>query len=168
MASGKKIAAGTDFVKMAGTRGLIGGSALDEGQRKELRDLLVELDSRKELDRMGERERLIERNRHAYEFQDLKQRIILPIMREFMAKLESKGHLTRLRETDHGKVRFDVQLQSTAAKRGAIELVLHSEPDKVRVDYAWGWKLEQEIYPLAKVDAKLVTERVLHLLRGLI
>jgi hypothetical protein len=143
-------------------------ATVDDSQRKELRNLLGELESRKELDRMSERERLIERNRHAYQFQELKKTIILPIMREFMANLEKSGHQTRLRETSHGKVRFDVQLQSAAVKRGALELVLHSEPDKVRVDYAWGWKLEQEIYPLDKVDAKLVAERVLHLLRGLI
>ena len=130
--------------------------------------MLGELDSRKELDRMGERERLIERNRQAYRFQELKKTTILPILREFMTNLEKGGHQTRLRETGQGKVRFDVQLQSAAVKRGALELVLHSEPGQVRVDYAWGWKLEQEIYPLEQVDAKLVAERILHLLRGLL
>jgi hypothetical protein len=128
----------------------------------------VDLESQKELDRALERQRSLERNRHAYDFQEIRQRVILPVLREFMIDLERGGHFTRLRATSREKLRLDVQIQSAPPKRGALELVLHTEPSKVRVAYSWGWKIEQELYPLAEIDSKLVAERVLYFLRGLL
>jgi hypothetical protein len=141
---------------------------MDDGKRKELRDLLGTVESAKELDRAAQRERLIERNRHAYRFQELKRAVIVPTLREFMIDLERKGHLTRLRDAAQEKTRLDVQIQAAKARRGAVEFALHSEPGTLRIDYSWGWRLEQEVYPLDQVAPAFVADRVLHLLRGLL
>jgi hypothetical protein len=140
---------------------------VDETQRKNLRNLLGELSSRREHDRNVERDRALERHRHVDRFTDLKRQVLVPILREFMIDLERSGHLTRLRTSAREKVRLDVQLQTAPPQRGALELALHSDPSSLRIDYAWGWRVAQEVIPLDQVDEKLLADRVLHFLRGL-
>jgi hypothetical protein len=142
---------------------------LADDKRKELQKLLDVLEGQKELERSGQRERLIEKNRSVYRFREIKKTVILPALRQCMADLESKGHFTRLRQPSADKVRLDVQIHAAAAKRGAVEIALHaSEPDKVRVDYGWGWKVEHEVYALDQVEGAFVTDRVLYLVKGLL
>ncbi len=141
---------------------------MDERKRKELGRLLTAIESRHQLDRMAARERSIERSRAALRFQELKRAVLLPTLREFMADLNQRGHLTRLREQSRDRVRLDVQIQSQAALRGAIEFALaDADVAKVQVAYGWGWKLEQEVYALDQLDPGFVADRVLYLLKGL-
>jgi hypothetical protein len=142
---------------------------MDSGKRRELGRLLTELESQSQLDRLATRERGLARSRAVIRFQELKRDVILPTLREFMADLSQRGHQTRLREPSRERVRLDVQLQSRAAQRGAIEFGLHeSDVGKLRVDYGWGWQRQQEVYPLERVESGFVADRVLHLLRGLV
>src|SRR5207302_1116194 len=46
--------------------------------------------------------------------------------------------------------------------------LIDDQPDKLRVDYLWGWKREQEVFPVDRLGDSFVADRVLHLLRGLI
>ncbi len=130
--------------------------------------LLGTIDSRRELDRFDERERRIQRNRHAYRFEELMRTVVVPTLRACMLDLDRKGHFTRLRELSSRRIRLDLELQLGAAKRGALELALIEEqPDKLRVDYIWGWRREQEVFRIDQLEASFVTDRVLHLVRGL-
>lgn len=138
-------------------------------KRRELQKLLGTLDSEVEQDRSLERERVIERNRHAYRFRDLKKSDVLPALREVMLDLERKGHLTRLTEKSPDRVRLDIQLQGRGVRRGAIEIALHdSEPGKFQVTYASGWDQAQEAYPLDQLGRDFVAERLLRLLKKLV
>jgi hypothetical protein len=142
---------------------------LDDGKRKEFRKLLSTLEAERELGQFEERERLLERNRQVYTFLDLKKEVILPTLRSLMVEIDRKGHLTRLWEKTPEKVRFDVQIQTREPKRGAIELSLHSQEGKLKVDYGWSsGDIEHEVYPLDAIDPGFVTDRLMHLLRGLL
>jgi len=142
---------------------------LDEDKRRELQTLLGTIDSRRELDRFGERERRIESNRQVYRFEELMRAVVVPTLRVCMLDLDRKGHFTRLRELSPRRARLDLQIQLGAPKRGALELALIDEqPDRLRVDYIWGWKREQEVFPVSQVGDAFVTDRVLHLVRGLV
>ena len=142
---------------------------MDEGKRRELQLLLGMIDSRRELDRYGERERRIENNRHVYRFEELMRSVVVPTLRVCMLDLDRKGHFTRLRTLSARRARLDLEIQIGAARRGALELALiEEEPDKLRVDYLWGWKREQEVFPVDQLGDSFVADRVLHLLRGLI
>ena len=142
---------------------------LDDHKRREFRNLLSTLDVDREQSRLRERERKIERNRYVYRFEELTREVILPTLRELMLDLEKKGHLTRLTRKAADRLRFDVQIETGTARRGALEIGVHpAEPGKVKVDYAWGWKQgEPEVYPLEEIDAGLVAGFVLKLLKGL-
>jgi hypothetical protein len=142
---------------------------LDDGKIKEFRKLLTTLEANAEQDQLGERDRLLERNRHVYRFQDLKKEVILPTLRALMVDLDRKGHLTRLWEKTSDNVRFDVQIQTREPKRGAIEISLHPTEPRLKVEYGWSsGAREQETYPLETIAAAFVTERMMHLLRGLL
>jgi hypothetical protein len=142
---------------------------LEDGKIKEFRRLLTTLEANDEQDQLGERDRLLERNRQVYRFLDLKKEVILPSLRALMVDLDRKGHLTRLYEKTAEKVRFDVQIQTRVPKRGAIEISLHPSEPKIKVDYGWtSGARESEIYPLEAIEGAFVTERMMHLLRGLI
>ncbi len=142
---------------------------MDEGRRRELQRLLGMIDSRQELDRNLERDRRIERHRHVYRFEELMRSVVVPTLRACMLDLDRKGHFTRLRELSPRRARLDMQIQLGAPRRGALELALIEEqPDQVRVDYIWGWKREQEVFPVSQVGDAFVTDRVLHLVRGLV
>jgi hypothetical protein len=140
---------------------------LEDG-KKEFRRLLTTIEANAEQDQLGERDRLLERNRQVYRFQDLKKDVILPTLRSLMVDLDRKGHLTRLYEKTPEKIRFDVQIQTRAPKRGAIEISLHSTEPKVKIDYGWSTGARDfELYGLEEVTRAFVTERMMHLMRGL-
>jgi hypothetical protein len=142
---------------------------LEDGKIKEFRRLLTTLEANDEQDQLGERDRLLERNRVVYRFLDLKKEVILPTLRTLMKDLDRKGHLTRLYEKTPEKVRFDVQIQTRVPRRGAIEISLHPEEPKVKVEYGWGTgDRESELYRLEDVQGAFVADRMMHLLRGLI
>lgn len=142
---------------------------LEDGKIKEFRKLLTTLESNAEQDQLSERDRLLERNRQVYRFQDLKKEIILPTLRALMVDLDRKGHLTRLWEKTPEKLRFDVQIQTRVPKRGAIEISLHPSEPKLKVEYGWSsGAREEEIYGMEKIEAAFVTDRLMHLLRGLL
>jgi hypothetical protein len=142
---------------------------LEDGKIKEFRRLLTTLEANDEQDQLGERDRLLERNRQVYRFLGLKKDVILPTLRALMVDLDRKGHLTRLYEKTPEKVRFDVQIQTRVPKRGAIEISLHPSEPKVKVDYGWSTGgRESELYPLEDIQGAFVTDRMMHLLRGLI
>jgi hypothetical protein len=142
---------------------------LEDGKIKEFRQLLTTLESNAEQDQLGERDRLLERNRQVYRFQEIKKDVILPTLRALMVDLDRKGHLTRLWEKTPEKLRFDVQIQTRVPKRGAIEISLHPSEPKLKVEYGWNsGAREQETYPMEKIEAAFVTERMMHLLRGLL
>ncbi|MBV8199584.1 MAG: hypothetical protein JOZ15_03065 [Acidobacteria bacterium] len=142
---------------------------MDEEKRRELQLLLGMIDTRRELDRYDERERLIESNRQVYRFEELMRSVVVPTLRACMLDLDRKGHFTRLRELSPRRARLDLQVQLGAPKRGALELALIDEkPDQLRVDYIWGWKREQEVFAVDQLGDAFVTDRVLHLLRGLL
>lgn len=142
---------------------------MEDRKRKEFRHLLATLEVDKERDQLGERERLLERNRVVYRFLEVKKEVILPTLRALMTDLDRKGHLTRLLEKTPEKVRFDVQLQTRVPKRGAIELSLHPSEAKLKVAYGWSsGDVEHEVYPLEEIEAGFVTDRLMHLLRGLL
>jgi hypothetical protein len=145
---------------------------LEDGKRKELSRVLGGLEALKELDRLSERDQMLQKNRYAYRFQELKKAVILPTLREFMVDLDRKGHLTRLWEKSAEKVRLDVQIQTRMPKRGAIEFSLSkSDPSKLRVDYGWATgdaRFHEELYGLERVEAGFVADRILHLLKGLL
>ena len=141
---------------------------MDEDKRRELQALLGTIDSRRELERFDERERRIQSNRHAYRFEELMRTVVVPTLRACMLDLDRKGHFTRLRELSPRRTRLELELQLGAPKRGALELALIEEqPDKLRVDYMWGWRREQEVFPVDLLGDSFVTDRVLHLVRGL-
>ena len=142
---------------------------MDEEKRQEFQRLLGTIDSQRELDRYDERERRIERNRQIYRFEELMRAVVVPTLRACMLDLDRKGHLTRLREVSPRRARLDLQIQLAPPKRGALELALIDDrPDQLRVDYSWGWKREQEVFPVAAIGDAFVTDRVMHLLRGLV
>jgi hypothetical protein len=142
---------------------------LEDGKIKEFRRLLTTLEANDEQDQLGERDRLLERNRQVYRFLGLKKDVILPTLRALMVDLDRKGHLTRLYEKTPEKVRFDVQIQTRVPKRGAIEISLHPSEPKLKVDYGWSTGgRESELYPLEDIQGAFVTDRMMHLLRGLI
>jgi hypothetical protein len=145
------------------------GDRLNDEKRRELDLLLGTIESQRELDRFGERERRIEANRQVYRFEELMRSVVVPALRACMLDLDRKGHFTRLRALSPRRARLDLQLQVGAVKRGALELALIDEqPDKLRVDYLWGWKREQEVFPVDRLGDSFVADHVLHLLRGLI
>jgi len=141
---------------------------LDDVKRKELKKVLGSLESQREIDRFAERERAIERNRHIYRFQEIKRSVILPTLREFMIDLERQGHLTRIQERTSERVRFDVQIQSSEPRRGALEIFhQRTDPEKVRLRYGWGLaETVQEEADLTQIDAAFIAERMLQLLKG--
>jgi hypothetical protein len=142
---------------------------LNDEKRRELDLLLGTIDSQRQLDRYGERERRIEANRQVYRFEQLMRSVVVPTLRICMLDLDRKGHFTRLRTLSARRARLDLEIQIGAARRGALELALiDDQPDKLRVDYLWGWKREQEVYAVDEVGDSFVADRVLHLLRGLI
>ena len=142
---------------------------MDDDKRKELQDLLGSIDSRRELDRSGERLRRIEQNRQLYRFEELMRTVVVPTLRSCMLDLDRKGHFTRLRELSPRRARLDLHIQMGTEKRGALELALIDEqPDKLRIDYHWGWKREQQVFQVDGLNDTFVTERVLHLLRGVV
>jgi hypothetical protein len=142
---------------------------LEDGKIKEFRQLLTTLEVNAEQDQLGERDRLLERNRQVYRFQEIKKEIILPTLRALMVDLDRKGHLTRLWEKTPEKLRFDVQIQTRVPKRGAIEISLHPSEPKLKVEYGWSsGTREEEIYGMEKIEAAFVTDRMMHLLRGLL
>ena len=142
---------------------------MEDGKIKEFRQLLTTLESNAEQDQLGERDRLLERNRQVYRFQEIKKEIILPTLRALMVDLDRKGHLTRLWEKTPEKLRFDVQIQTRVPKRGAIEISLHPSEPKLKVEYGWhSGAREEEIYGMEQIEAAFVTERLMHLLRGLL
>lgn len=142
---------------------------MEEGKIKEFRKLLTTIEANAEQDQLGERDRLLERNRQVYRFLALKKEVVLPTLRALMVDLDRKGHLTRLYEKTPERVRFDVQIQTRVPKRGAIEISLHPEEPKVKVDYGWSTGArESELYPLEEIQGAFVTDRMMHLLRGLI
>jgi hypothetical protein len=142
---------------------------LDEEKRRELDRLLGAIDSRRELDRSGERERRIERNRQVYRFEELMRSVVVPTLRLCMLDLDRRGHFTRLRALSPQRARLDVHIHLAAATGGALEVALIEEqPDKLRIDYAWGWRREQEVFPVSELGETFVADRVLHLLRGLV
>lgn len=142
---------------------------MEEKKRKEFRTLLTELEIEKERAQLGERDVLLERNRQVYRFLEVKKEVILPTLRALMVDLDRKGHLTRLWEKTPEKVRFDVQIQTRVPKRGAIEMSLHPSEATLLVDYGWSsGTTEKETYPLDEIEAGFVTDRLMHLLRGLI
>jgi hypothetical protein len=142
---------------------------LEDGKIKEFRKLLTTLEANDEQDQLGERDRLLERNRVVYRFLDLKKAVILTTLRTLMKDLDRKGHLTRLYEKTPERVRFDVQIQTRVPKRGAIEISLHPSEPKVKIDYGWNTGgRESELYPLEEVQGAFVADRVMYLLRGLI
>jgi len=142
---------------------------LEEKKRKEFRKLLATLETEKELGQFDERERLLARNRQVYRFLEIKKEVILPTLRILMLDLDRKGHLTKLWEKTPQKIRLDVQIQTRVPKRGAIELSLHPKEAKLKVDYGWSsGSAEHEIYPLEGIEAGFVTDRLMHLLRGLL
>jgi hypothetical protein len=142
---------------------------LNDEKRRELQRLLGAIETRRELDRYDERERRIEKNRHIYRFEELMRSVVVPTLRVCMIDLDRKGHFTRLRELSPRRARLDLQIQLGAQKRGALELALiDEEPDRLRVDYIWGWKREQEVFEVNQLGDAFVTDRVLHLVRGLV
>ena len=142
---------------------------MEEGKIKEFRKLLTTLEANDEQDQLGERDRLLERNRQVYRFLSLKKEVVLPTLRALMVDLDRKGHLTRLYEKTPEKVRFDVQIQTRVPKRGAIEISLHPSEPKVKVEYGWSTGArESELYPLEEVQGAFVADRMMHLLRGLL
>jgi hypothetical protein len=142
---------------------------LNDEKRRELDLLLGTIDSHRELDRSVERGRRIEKNRQVYRFEELMRSVVVPTLRICMLDLDRKGHFTRLRELSPRRARLDLQIHFGAVKRGALELALiEDQPDKLRVDYLWGWKREQEVFPVSRLGDSFVADRVLHLLRGLI
>jgi hypothetical protein len=142
---------------------------LEDGKIKEFRQLLTTLESNAEQDQLGERDRLLERNRQVYRFQEIKKEIILPTLRALMVDFDRKGHLTRLWEKTPEKLRFDLQIQTRVPKRGAIEISLHPSEPKLKVEYGWSsGAREEETYGMEKIEAAFVTDRMMHLLRGLI
>jgi hypothetical protein len=142
---------------------------LEDGKIKEFRKLLTTIEANAEQDQLGERDRLLERNRVVYRFLGLKKEVILPTLRTLMVDLDRKGHLTRLYEKTPEKVRFDVQIQTRVPKRGAIEISLHPSEPKVKVEYGWSTGArESELHPLENVQGAFVADRMMHLLRGLI
>ena len=142
---------------------------LEDGKRKEFRRLLTTLEANKETDQLGERDRALERARQVYRFQDIKKTMILPTLREMMVDLDRKGHLTRLQEKTPEKVRFDVQIQARDPKRGAIEISLHPTEGKLKILYAWSTgKTHEEELPLLEVEAGVVADRFMFLLKGLL
>ncbi|HEY2290710.1 MAG TPA: hypothetical protein VGM86_08415 [Thermoanaerobaculia bacterium] len=142
---------------------------MEDGKIKEFRKLLTTLEANDEQDQLGERDRLLERNRVVYRFLDLKKAVILTTLRTLMKDLDRKGHLTRLYEKTPERVRFDVQIQTRVPKRGAIEISLHPSEPKVKIDYGWNTGgRESELYPLEEVQGAFVADRVMYLLRGLI
>ena len=142
---------------------------MNDEKRRELDLLLGTIDSQRQLDRYGERERRIEANRQVYRFEELMRSVVVPTLRVCMLDLDRKGHFTRLRELSPRRVRLDLEIQIGAARRGALELALiDDQPDKLRVDYLWGWKREQEVYAVDELGDSFVADRVLHLVRGLI
>jgi CYTH domain-containing protein len=142
---------------------------LDEKKRRELDRMLVSIDSLREIDRSSERGRRIERNRQVYRFEELMRSVVVPTLRLCMAHLDRKGHFTRLRALSPRRARLDLQVHLSATLRGALELALIDDhPDQLRVDYAWGWKREQEVFPVDQLGETFVADRVLHLLRGLV
>jgi hypothetical protein len=101
-------------------------------------------------------------------FEQIKRKVILPTLRRMMVDLDRKGHLTRLWEKTPERIRFDVQIQTRVPRRGAIELSLHATEPKIKIDFGWNsGAREQEIHPLEAVQANFITERILHLMRGL-
>ena len=142
---------------------------MDDPKRKEFRNLLSTLDVDREQSRFRERDRKIEKNRYIYRFEELSRDVILPTLRELVLDLERKGHLARLAKKSPERLRLDVQLETRAARRGALEIGLHpAEPGKVRVDYSWGLEAgTPEVYPLEQVDGGLVTACLLKLLKSL-
>lgn len=142
---------------------------MDDEKRRELRRLLTTIDARREIDRSGERDRRIERNRQVYRFEELMRSVVLPTLRSCMLDLDQQGHFTRLRELSPRRARLDLEIHLTAARRGALELALIDErPDQLRVDYIWGWKREQEVFPVAQLGDAFVADRVMYLVRGLV
>jgi hypothetical protein len=156
------------MVKSAGSNSVL-ETSLEDGKIKEFRKLLTTLEANAEQDQLGERDRLLERNRQVYRFQEVKKDVILPTLRTLMVDLDRKGHLTRLWEKTPETLRFDVQIQTRTPKRGAIEISLHPSEPRIKVEYGWSsGEREQETYPLEKIESAFVTERMMHLLRGLL
>ncbi|MFL6194518.1 MAG: hypothetical protein ACJ75H_10125 [Thermoanaerobaculia bacterium] len=142
---------------------------MEDGKLKEFRRLLANLEVNDEQDGYGERERLLERNRVVYRYQELKKGVIVPTLRSLMLDLDKKGHLTRLWEKTPEKLRFDVQLQTRTPKRGAMEWSLHPTEAQLKVEYGWSHGgREQELHPLDDVQTAFVADRIMHLLRGLL
>lgn len=142
---------------------------MEEGKLKEFRRLLANLEVNDEQDGYGERERLLERNRVVYRYQELKKGVIVPTLRSLMLDLDKKGHLTRLWEKTPETLRFDVQLQTRTPKRGAMEWSLHPTEAQLKVQYGWSHGgREQELHSLDDVQTAFVADRMMHLLRGLL
>jgi len=150
--------------------GLLQGDLfLEDRKLKELRQLITEIEVNAERDQLGERDRLLERNRQVYRFQTLKKEVILPTLRTLMLDFDRKGHLTRLWEKTPEKLRFDLQLQTRVPKRGAIEISLDPKEPRIKVEYGWSTGArEEETYPLDAVQPSFMTDRMMHLLRGLV
>lgn len=111
---------------------------------------------------------LLARSRQLNRFQDLKKDVILPTLRTLMVDLDRKGHLTRLWEKTPERIRFDIQIQTRVPKQGAMELSLHTRELKLKIDFGWNsGAREQELHPLEAVQAAFITDRIMHLLRGL-
>jgi len=141
-------------------------------KRKELRRLLGTLEGDRELEKERARQARIQQKRFAGRFEELRQGVLMPILRETVLELERRGHLARLRARGPERLRLDVQLErpkGVRPRRGAIEFTLLVDPPgRVRIAYGWGWDEHQETCALEELDREYAYSRLLKLLEGLI
>lgn len=131
--------------------------------------IIGRIESERRTEQDAARSQAIARRRQRYRFQTLRQESLLPTVRELAAKLERRGHLTRLRELDGGdRLRFDVQIQGPSPRRGAFHLELLEADEAVEVAYSRGWdELHRQTYPLERVDGPFVMELLLAFVEAL-
>ncbi len=135
----------------------------------QLDQLLGTASAARDHEKQRQRERLIEERRHLHTFRQLTDRVIRPTVREFMQRLESGGHLTRLRSMAENRIRFDVLLESGSRVAGLLEIELvEGSRGQIRTKALRNLgSMFEDTTPIAEFDADVLGDLLLRFVREL-
>jgi hypothetical protein len=113
---------------------------MDYSKRGQLEQLLGRLEAGREERKQQQRSQRIREATQKSHFDQIKRSVVAPALRDFMLRLENKGHVTRLRQMEHG-LRLDFVLDNAPPVLGRID-VERLASVKVAVRCQRGWEVE--------------------------
>lgn len=102
----------------------------EQGFRREIRKLLSEVDAARDDQRASERQQVIARLELRRRFEQARDELLVPALRELMHELERRGHQTRLERRSETQLRLHVQLSGRRAVQAVVDVELATPPGR--------------------------------------